>query len=378
VRVLLLQLDGKMPNLALMRLASHHRLAGDEVVLRMACNGPSVQRRLGDDVEFDRVYGSLIFTRTRFLAEAAQAVYPGIVLGGSGWDERATLEDLVGIPAAGPMDYSDYPTWRQSIGFTQRGCRLNCGFCAVPRMEGKVRPQATIQEIWRGDPWPRHVLLLDNDFFGQPRWADRIAELKAGGYKVSFNQGINARMLTDEAAAAIASVDYRDDSMKVKRIYTAWDNQGDEHALFRGLEALVRHGVRPDHVMVYMLIGYGLDTARTREHRRARLREFGARPYPMPFVRTPELLGFQRWVIGAYDKSVPWAEWRRARFEPRNLRLGSTQQSLPDPSVKVWDPESGEWADIKPDPAQDPGSTDPGPVVTGTPVGTFVTRKVEP
>lgn len=145
--------------------------------------------------------------------------------------------------------------------------------------------------------------------------------MRAGRFRVSFNQGINARMLTDETAAAIASVDYRDDSMRDRRIYTAWDNRGDEERLFRGLEALVRHGVRPRHVMVYMLIGYWPgETHDDRDHRRRRLREFGALPYPMPYNRTPELVGFQRWVIGAYDKRVDWSDWERARYQPRQLR----------------------------------------------------------
>lgn len=116
--------------------------------------------------------------------------------------------------------------------------------------------------------------------------------------------------------------------MKVKRIYTAWDNQGDEQRLFSGLNALVRYGVKPDHIMVYMLIGYGMDTAKNREYRRARLREFGARPYPMPFVRTRELLGFQRWVIGAYDKRISWTDWMAARYEARNLRIEADGASL--------------------------------------------------
>jgi hypothetical protein len=90
---------------------------------------------------------------------------------------------------------------------------------------------------------------------------------------------------------------------------------------FRWAQALVRYGVKPDHIMVYLLCGYGMDTAAGREYRRRRLREFGARPYPMPFVRTPELLGFQRWVIGAYDKRIAWADWVAARYQPRNLRL---------------------------------------------------------
>lgn len=327
MNVLLLQLDGKLPNLALMRLAAHHRAEGDAVVLRMACNSRSLQRQF-DEPAWDRVYASLIFTRTRDLAVEAARVYPNVVCGGTGWNLDDTLE-AHGITTRA-VDYADYPTWRQSLGFTQRGCRLKCSFCVVPAKEGSVRGEATIADIWRGDPWPREILLLDNDFFGQASWRQRVDELLAGKFRVSFNQGINARMLTDETAAAIASVDYRDDSMKVKRIYTAWDNKKDERALFAGLSALVKHGVKPDHIMVYILIGYWPDeTTADREYRRAALRAFGARPYPMPFVRTRELVGFQRWVIGAYDKTVSWDAWTRARFEPRNLSIDSTQIGLP-------------------------------------------------
>lgn len=315
MRILLLQLDGKIPNIALMRLAAHY--SGHEVTLRRAANPNALERHLWDD-GFDLVYGSLIFERTRPLGELARKIHPGIILGGTGWDVALRLED-VGVTTR-TQDYSIYPTWAQSIGFTQRGCRLKCSFCVVPRKEGAVTEEQTIVELWRGDPWPRELLLLDNDFFGQPRWRDRIEEIRAGGFRVSFNQGINARMLTDDAAAAIASIDYRDDSMKVKRIYTAWDNRKDGTRLFAGLNALVRYGVKPDHIMVYMLIGYWPnETAEDREYRRAALREFGCRPYPMPYMRTPELVGFQRWVVGAYDKRISWSDWIAAGYEPRNL-----------------------------------------------------------
>jgi hypothetical protein len=329
MKVLLLHLDGKLPNLALMRIAAHHRALGDRVELRRTGNAAAVEPRL-DDPQWDRVYASLIFERTRPLADRVRIVYPNAVIGGTGWDLTTTLEEH-GISDRLPLDYTDYPKWRQSIGFTQRGCRLRCKFCVVPRKEGGMQPAKSIAEIWRGDPWPRQLLLLDNDFFGQPEWHKRIDELKAGGFKVSFNQGINARFLDDETAAAIASVDYRDDSMKTRRIYTAWDNRKDEERLFRGLEALARHGVKPDHIMVYMLIGYWPgETHEDRDHRRDRLRAFGARPYPMPFVRTPDLVGFQRWVVGAYDKRIPWADWSKAKWNPRKLRSGNSGQgSLP-------------------------------------------------
>ncbi len=327
MKILLFQLDGKIPNIALMRISTHHKSKGDEVELRRAGNVQAVERQFGDSP--DLVYASLIFEKTRPVAERLKQIYPDAILGGTGWDLETTLEQF--DIETKIQDYSVYPHWQQSIGFTQRGCRLKCPFCVVPRKEGGISEEQTIYDLWRGDPYPRELILLDNDFFGQPNWQKRIDEIREGGFKVSFNQGINARFLTDETAAAIASIDYRDDQMKTKRIYTAWDNRKDEHRLMNGLELLVKHGVKPDHIMVYMLIGYWKgETAADREYRRAKLREFGARPYPMPFVRTPELLGFQRWVIGAYDKpskqnpdGVSWDRWVKAKYQPTNLGYGN-------------------------------------------------------
>lgn len=314
MKALLVQLDGKIPNIALMRVAAHHRVLGDDVIFRWGHK--AAEPDLWDKP--DRVYASLIFEKSRPNAERLQTTYPDARIGGTGWDVSRSLEDE-GIFRS-EQDYSIYPDWKQSIGFTQRGCRLKCGFCVVPKKEGAIRQELTIAELWRGDPWPRELVLLDNDFFGQPGWRERIEEIRAGHFKVSFCQGINARFLTDETAAAIASVDYRDTKMTRRVIYTAWDNRKDEERLFRGLDFLVKHGVKPRHIMVYILLGYwewsGLEDW---EYRRRRLREFGCDPYPMPYERTREAVGFQRWVCGAYDKRIPWRDWKAANYRPEKL-----------------------------------------------------------
>lgn len=316
MRVLLLQLDGKLPNIALMRIAAHHLDCGDYVELRRAANESALQPMMWD--RFDLCYASLIFQTTKPLADRLHEINPRAILGGTGWSLTTTLEGI-GITTL-RQDYSVYPGFRPSIGYSQRGCRLKCRFCVVPEKEGAVQDVAGVSLLWRGDPWPRQLLLLDNDFFGQPDWQRKVLEIQDGDFEVCLSQGINARFLTDETAAAMAGMRYRDDQFRKPRLYTAWDNRKDEDRLFNGLELLVRYGVKPDQIMVYMLIGYWPgETHDDRDHRRQRLREFGARPYPMPFVRTQELVGFQRWVIGAYDKRISWDKWLKARFHPNNL-----------------------------------------------------------
>lgn len=93
-----------------------------------------------------------------------------------------------------------------------------------------------------------------------------------------------------------------------------------KHGCSPGLNAVIRHGVKPGEILVYMLIGYWpWETHEDREYRRRKLREFGALPYPMPYVRTPELVGFQRWVVRRADLMVSWENYRRANFRPELL-----------------------------------------------------------
>lgn len=317
--VRLTQIDGALPNLALMKLAHWHKVRGDEVVFSR-----SVERDLFEPDAYDRVYGSAIFKFSQQRLMRFEREFPGAIVGGTGTPNLAfSVEEVIGQDYE-HYDYSVYPDVTYSIGFTQRGCRLKCGFCVVPTKEGKPKSVNTIAELWRGDPWPRHLHILDNDFFGQPResWQARIEEINAGRFKVALTQGINARMIDDEAAAALASIDYRDNDFKAKRLYTAWDSLHDQKRLFKGLDLLAKHGVKPDHVMVYMLIGYREgETEADWLHRQMTLRAWGARPYPMPFVRNAATVGFQRWVVGAYDKRIAWTDWKAADYRPENLNL---------------------------------------------------------
>lgn len=319
----LTQIDGKLPNLALMKIAAHHKNLGQEPRLTK-----SVTREL-DEPKYSRVYGSAIFSFSQPRVEVFLKEFPDAIIGGTyNTANNRTVEEELGLPPDWEeYDYSIYPNFDGSMGFTQRGCRLKCGFCVVPKKEGKPRSVRTINQIWRGAPHPKHIHLLDNDFFGQPReqWEARLDEIRVGKFKVCLNQGINIRMIDEDAARSLASIPYYDDAFKTRRLYTAWDNIGDEERFFRGVDTLERHGIPPTHLMVYMLIGY--DKRETWERVFYRLDKMvarGVRPYPMVYGdrgRTLPLGGadprlerrtlgeFQRWVIRKLYQFVPFAAY---------------------------------------------------------------------
>ena len=320
MKVKLVQIDGKLPNLALMQIASWHKVRGDSVVFTRDTHHDLL------DPTFDRVYGSAIFKFSADKIARLLNTYPNAIVGGTGTDSTATVEDVIGQEWA-QHDYTLYPSYVPSLGFTQRGCRLSCKFCVVPGKEGKARSVATIADIWRGVGYPKKLHLLDNDFFGQPdvQWRARIAEIKDGGFKVCLNQGINVRHLSPEAAEAIASIEYRDDSFTERRIYTAWDNLKDEAIFFRGIDMLEAAHITAKYVMAYMLVGFDKKETWDRLwHRFNRMVERGIEPYPMVFdcratdpERYRELKRFQRWVVTGLYRAVPFSDYDAGRKRDR-------------------------------------------------------------
>lgn len=322
MNIRLTQIDGKLPNLALMKLARFHRDRGDNVHFTK-----HVERNMLEP-DYGRVYGSAIFSFSADRVFRFRQEFPDAIVGGThDITDNTTVEQFLGVEENEQYDYSIYPNFEASIGFTQRGCRLKCGFCVVPKKEGKPRSVNTIATIWRGQSYPKHLHLLDNDFFGQPReqWEARLDEIRTGGFKVCLNQGINTRMIDDESAAALASVPYYDDSFKTRRLYTAWDNIGDEERFFRGVDTLERHGIPPRNLLVYMLVGY--DKRETWErimHRFNRMVEREIRPYPMIYGNRERMLPlggynqkignrtlkqFQRWVIRRYYTFINFEDY---------------------------------------------------------------------
>lgn len=136
----LIDVDGhNFPNLALMKIASFHRLRGDTV------------EWVNCFERYDRVYLSKVFTFTpdfNVCIDAAETVR-----GGTGYDMSVKLDEEVDRSYP---DYSIYPKLddgKTAYGFLTRGCIRKCAWCIVPRKEGMIAPYMDIEEILGGGGW---------------------------------------------------------------------------------------------------------------------------------------------------------------------------------------------------------------------------------
>ena len=315
MNVRITQLDGKLPNLALMKLSAWHKSRGDSVVFTKA-----IHRELFEP-KYDIVYASAIFKWSVECVRQMRQEWPSVIIGGTGTDSQITVEEYTGDFEG--YDYEIYPWFKPSIGFTQRGCRLNCGFCVVPTKEGRVREAMTIAQIWRGSGHPKQIHLLDNDFFGQPNWKARCEEIIADDFMVCLNQGINVRLIHKEGAEMLAQMRYSDDQFKSRRIYTAWDNRKDEQIFFRGIGILTDAGIKPRSITVYMLCGYWAgETIADVMYRFQKIKSMGLMPYPMVYDNTNKTLKkFQRWVIRRYHEFIPWEEYLSGTHQKQDFSL---------------------------------------------------------
>ena len=183
------------PNLALAKLAAWHRKQGDDVEWYTPFS------------HYDRVYMAKVFTFTPdygYLINNADEV----VKGGTGYDVHSRLPEEVDHTQP---DYSIYPLVPKdtAYGFLTRGCPNRCPWCVVPRKEGKIRPYMDVDEIAIEG---RHKLvLMDNNILAAGDYAkQQICKIIDRGYRVDFNQALDARLVTDEWAKLLAKVKWLD------------------------------------------------------------------------------------------------------------------------------------------------------------------------
>lgn len=317
MKVLLIDFNSKIPNLALMKLSTWHKQQGHEVYLNN-CDKP------------DKVYISTLFTWDRPKVEKLLKIYPNAEVGGTGWDIKKTLSDEV---EGCKPDYDLYTTEdiyerikggigkkesklkkaeeivNAGIGFTSRGCIRSCGFCFVPPKEGRLHKVGEIADLI--NPRSSVIILLDNNLTADPDCIDKLREIRDRGLTVDITQGIDVRLMTPEIAQALSEVKH------LRSIHYAWDLMAFEKQVMAGIKVLSQSIKKYRH-MCYTLTGYNT-TFEEDYYRFTKLRELGVDPYIMPYNLTypsRKHHHFARWVNGRIYKACEFKDyepWVKAR-----------------------------------------------------------------
>lgn len=267
----------KYPPLGLMKIAAYHKRLNDRVVFVKGCIPEMRAER------WDRIYVSSLFTYYWSLTVKTIVYYQksvprrsDVIVGGvlatllqedleaeTGATIIPGLLDTPGILDSGDKtridtltpDYSilseanfTYELQNSYIGYATRGCPNECSFCAVHQIEPEfngylpLRRQIQLIEELYGEK--RDLILLDNNVLASDRFKDIIQDIKDLGFGkgatfsyrnksgristvnryVDFNQGLDARLLTEEKMALLSEIAIRPariafDDIRYRKLY---------------------------------------------------------------------------------------------------------------------------------------------------------------
>lgn len=250
----LLAVDSNYPNLALMKLSAAHKANGDNVDWYNPFDS------------YDIVYLSKIFSFTDDYPHPivnAQLVKRG----GTGYDYTTTLPTE--IDSLQP-DYSLYPSIdnRTAYGFLTRGCVRHCKWCIVPKKEGFIKPYMDIEQIAVNGR--DKVVLMDNNVLAIDYGLQQIEKIVKLGIHVDFNQGLDARLVTEDVAQLLAKTKW------IKRIRLACDTPAQIAECDKAIDRIDKYGYKGQY-LIYCIL---LDDINECYERVTHWRNRGSRFYP--------------------------------------------------------------------------------------------------
>lgn len=227
----LLAVDSNYPNLALMKISAWHKARGDNVEwYNPICS-------------YDKVYASKVFSFTPDYGYYINA--DQVEKGGTGYDISKILPTE--IDRMQP-DYSLYPhiDTRTAYGFLTRGCPNRCKWCVVPEKEGKIAPYMDIEDI--AIEGRKNIILMDNNVLASDYGIQQIEKIIHLGLRVDFNQGLDARLVTDDIARLLARVKW------IKHIRFGCDTPKQIEECERATSLIDKYGYKGEYFFYCILL----------------------------------------------------------------------------------------------------------------------------
>ena len=255
-RVLLIDVDSTIPNIALMKYSTYYKKKGYEVGFNTS--------------DPDIIVASIIFDKNKHVPNSWEFFYPGVekILGGPGYDPTIQLPEEIEREA---LDYTLYPDYHDSIGRVTIGCVRKCYFCKVPQMGGLryVRP------VW--DQYQGGVMrLLDDNIFAHKKAWHETAEWFIENDVVADFDALDIRLMRPEIAEQLRQIKPK------SRHRFAFDITAYEKAIRKGHAIAREGGVSKGHMMYYIYLHDEANIPDAKYRFSIVKDEFGAMPYIMP------------------------------------------------------------------------------------------------
>jgi len=274
MKVLLINIDSKIPNFALKKIEKYHLDNEDEVIWNNELMASIC----------DKTYVSCIFTKNKYKCRDFEGKAE---IGGSGYDIYKKL----------PKEIEKVKP-HINLGFATRGCIRKCPFCIVPQKEGPIRIEADLYDIWDGKS--KKVTFLDNNATAiKPHLILILHQLQKEKIYGEYNQGLDIRLLDDEIAQELKKT-------KLSELWFAWDNIQEQLLIEKGILNLKKAKIKS--FRFYVLVGFNStfeeDLYRFRTLKNIAIKEkLWLRPYCMRYedhYNDDKYIKLAQWV------NMPW------------------------------------------------------------------------
>lgn len=220
------------PNLALCKITAWHKAQGDHVEWATPFE------------HYDILYRSKIFNFTPDDYTPYNA--DKVIRGGTGYDIHSQLPQEIDDMQPDLTIYPNVPR-DTSYGFLTRGCPNRCKWCVVPQKEGAIRPYWDVDRVANGN---KKIVLMDNNILAAGAYGiEQLHKIIERGYRVDFNQALDARLVTMENGKLLAQIKWLDNN----RIRFGCDTHAQIEECERAMEIINHFGFTGQYFLYCMI-----------------------------------------------------------------------------------------------------------------------------